>query len=45
MLERGDLIALDGNVPHNLKAEADSIVRLTLNKRDDSQRVKEAANE
>lgn len=45
ILERGDLIALDGNVPHNLKAEADSIVRLTLNKRDDSQRVREAANE
>ncbi len=39
-LEKGDLIALNGGVPHNLKAIENSIVRLTLTKYDDTKRVK-----
>jgi len=39
-LTRGDLIALEGNIPHNLHAKSDCIVRLTLTKSDDVNRVK-----
>ena len=40
-LSRGGLIALEGNVPHNLHAKSDCIVRLTLTKSDDVNRVKD----
>jgi quercetin dioxygenase-like cupin family protein len=43
-LKKGDLIALDGGVPHDLKAKEDSIVRLTLTKYDETDRVKNVAN-
>lgn len=39
-LKKGDLIALEGGVPHDLFAKQDSIIRLTLTKKDEVQRVK-----
>lgn len=39
-LEEGSLVALDGSVPHSLLAQKDSIVRLTLTKSDEANRVK-----
>ena len=39
-LAEGDLITLEGGVPHDLKAKTDCIVRLTLSKLDTVDRVK-----
>jgi quercetin dioxygenase-like cupin family protein len=39
-LKRGDLLALEGNIPHNLSAKSNCIVRLTLTKSDDVNRVR-----
>ncbi len=35
----GDLLALEGGVPHDLEASEDSIIRLTLSKLDSVKRV------
>lgn len=40
-LNEGDLISLKANVPHNLSATSESVVRLTLSKSDSLQRVKD----
>lgn len=39
-LVKGDVIALEGSVPHDLVAIEESIIRLTLSVNDDSNRVK-----
>ncbi|MBA6153200.1 cupin domain-containing protein [Gelidibacter maritimus] len=44
-LNRGDLISLSGDVPHDLTAVKDSIVRLSLNKGDSAKRVKDVVKD
>lgn len=44
-IKRGDMLTLEGNVPHDLTAEEDSIVRLSLSKSDTVERVKGVANQ
>lgn len=44
-LKRGDMIALEGGVPHDLKAQEDSIVRLSLSKADSAKRVENVVKE
>ncbi len=44
-LKKGDLIALEGGVPHDLKAVLESTVRLSLNKADSSKRVENVVKE
>lgn len=39
-LKKGNLIALDEGVPHDLKAKEDTVIRLTLSKSDQVDRVK-----
>jgi len=40
-LLKGDLIALEGGVPHDLNGLSDSIIRLSLSKKDHAKRVKD----
>ena len=40
VLNKGDVIALEGNVMHELKATQESVVRLSLHKSDSVDRVK-----
>jgi quercetin dioxygenase-like cupin family protein len=39
-LKKGDILSLEGNVPHDLKATSDSIIRLSLSKLDKVERVR-----
>ena len=43
-LVKGDMLNLDGGVPHNLLAKTDCVVRLTLSKSDTVERVEGVAN-
>lgn len=43
-LTKGDLVALESSIPHDLKANENSIIRLTLTKYDNADRVKLVAN-
>lgn len=43
-LKKGDLVFLEGNVPHDLEALQDSTIRLTLTKADTAERVKGVAD-
>lgn len=42
-IKRGDILTLEGDIPHDLTAEEDSIVRLSLSKSDSAERVKGVA--
>tara|TARA_R110002050_G_scaffold270252_3_gene413262 strand:+ start:37 stop:378 length:342 start_codon:yes stop_codon:yes gene_type:complete len=43
-LKKGNLIALEPSVPHDLKALENSVVRLTLTKNDEALRVQDVAS-
>jgi quercetin dioxygenase-like cupin family protein len=42
-LKKGDLVALEGGIPHDLRAMETSTVRLSLNKADSAKRVEDVA--
>ncbi|MCT4628467.1 AraC family ligand binding domain-containing protein [Winogradskyella sp.] len=44
-LNKGSIIALEGGIPHDLKANENSIIRLTLTKNDTTQRVEKVAKD
>ena len=44
-LKRGDMIGLEGGVPHDLEALETSTVRLSLNKGDSAKRVEGVVNQ
>ncbi len=44
-MKKGDVITLSGNIPHDLKALENSVIRLTLSKADSVSRVEEVVKQ
>lgn len=44
-LKQGDILSLEGNIPHDLTAKTDCVVRLTLSKLDKAERVEDVAED
>lgn len=44
LLEEGAIISLEANIPHDLTAKEDSVVRLTLSIKDNQERVENVVN-
>ena len=40
-MKAGNILALEGDIPHDLTAKENSIIRLTLSKHDKVERLKE----
>ncbi len=45
LLKKGDIITLAGNIPHDLAARRDSVVRLSLSKLDKTERVEKVVSD
>jgi quercetin dioxygenase-like cupin family protein len=43
LIMQGNIIALEGSTPHNLIAQEDSVIRLSLSKQDKVERVEKVA--
>jgi quercetin dioxygenase-like cupin family protein len=44
-MKKGDLVALEGNINHDLQANENSIIRLTLTKHDRTERVENVVSD
>lgn len=44
-IQAGGILILEGNIPHDLTALEDSIIRLTLSKSDNAERVEKVADQ
>ena len=45
VIQTGDILSLEGGVPHDLKAMEDGILRLTLSRSDSTERVSQVADD
>ncbi len=44
LMKTGEIISLEANVPHDLNAKEDTIIRLTLSKEDKTERLNDVVN-